>query len=154
MIRPQDNAISRDFDITSWEDDGGCVEADQPHRDLNSLLAQEQTSIMNAEAATTPAVYEMHRSASLHTRELINATPYPAHEPHVFAQERAEEVHRFDKGFNNLIRSVEDNERLLLSQFADGTVDAKSFQSRSRFLRQDRARLPDTSGVNHPEKAS
>ncbi|MBU3077668.1 hypothetical protein [Sphingomonas quercus] len=153
MVRPQDKTSLRDLDMPSWEDDGGCVEAVPPHRDPNSLLVQEQTSIMN-EAAAVPEVYEMHRNASLDTRELINATPYPENERHVFAQERAEKSNAFEESLRNLIRSVEGNERLLAAQFADGEVSVNSFQSRSRFLRQDRARLADMSGVNHSEKAS
>ena len=154
MIRPQDNTTCCNHDFTSWEDDGGRVGSDQPHRDLNSLLAQEQTLIMNAEAAKTPALYEMHRNASLDARQQINDTPYPEHEPHVFSQDRVEKMRTFDENLEILIKSVENNERLLISQFTDGRVSAKALQSRSRFLRQDRARLPDMSAVGHLEKDS
>jgi len=154
MVRPQDKSTSSEIGVRAWEDDGGCVEADQPNRDLNSLLAREQTSIMSAEAAAAPALYEMHRNASLHARQLINATSYPEHEPHVFAQERAEKADNFEEELRNLTSSVERNERLLAIQFSDGKVSPKSFHSRSRFLRQDRARLSNTSDLDHAEKAS
>lgn len=154
MVRPQDNMTSSDTGVKSWEDDGGFVEDDQPNRDLNSLLAQEQTSIMNAEASAAPAMYEVHRNASLRTRQLINATSYPEHEPHVFAQERAKKADNYDENLRNLTMSVERSERLLATQFSDGKVSPKSFQSRSRFLRQDRARLPHAPDIDHAEKAS
>lgn len=154
MVRSQDDTTSGDAGMRSWEDDGGCVEACQPNRDLNSLLAQEQTSIMNAEATAVPALYEMHRSASLHTRRLINATSYPEHEPHVFAQERVEEAKKFNEKLTKLTTAVDRSERLLAVQFSGGKVSPRSFQSRSRFLRQDRAKLPNTSHLDHAEKAS
>jgi len=143
MAQPTDKRSSRDPGIAPWEDDGGYVQPDPPHRDLNSLLAQEQTSIMNAESADSRTAYEFHRDASLHARQLVNATPYPEHAPHVFAQERATEAADLDESLMALMKVVERNESLLARQFADGEVSSKAYQSRSRFLRQDRTRIPD-----------
>ena len=154
MIRSHNNPPSPDFNTASWEDDGGCVGTGSPQRDLNSLLAEEQTSIMNAESATTPAAYELHRDASLHIRRQINATAYPEHEPHCFDRERPETASGFDESLAALIKTVEGNERVLARQFADGKVSAKSFRSRSRSLRQDRSRLLDPSRADHGEKSS
>lgn len=148
MARPKDKTSSRDPSITRWEDDGGCVQPDLPHRDLNSLLAQEQTSIMNAESAATQTAYEFHRDASLHTRQLVNATPYPEHGPHVFANERATKAADYDENLRALMKVVERNESLLARQFADGEVSSKANQTRSRFLRQDRTRITDMSYVD------
>jgi len=153
MTRPEDNTSVRDPSVTQWEDDGGCAQPDVPHRDLNSLLAQEQTSIMNAESASTRSAYEFHRNASLHTRQLVNATPYPEHGAHVFAQERATKSADYDDSLRALMKVVERNERLLARQFADGDVSGKAFQTRSRFLRQDRIRLIDLSHVTPAENA-
>ena len=154
MVHPQDNTPARDPGMTTWEDDGGCFQADAPQRDLNSLLAQEQMSIMHAESAATLSGYELHRDASLHTRQLINATPYPEHEPHSFSRERAEKADDHDEALRALIKSVEANEQLLADQFADGKVSVKSSQVRSRSLRQDRARLADMSPVDRAGKGS
>ncbi|NWK94117.1 hypothetical protein DM806_21815 [Sphingobium lactosutens] len=154
MARPKDNTSSRDLSINSWEDDGGCVQPDWQHRDLNSLLAQEQISIMNAEIAVSGAAYEFHRDASLHTRQLVNATPYPEHGPHVFAQERAGKTADYGESLKALKRVVERNERLLAREFADGQVSGKAFQNRSRFLRQDRAKIVAMSHAARTENAS
>ncbi|GLV28394.1 hypothetical protein TomTYG75_09170 [Sphingobium sp. TomTYG75] len=147
MAQLKDKMSSRDLGITRWEDDGGGVQPDLPHRDLNSLLAQEQTSIMNAESAATRTAYEFHRDASLHTRQLVNATPYPEHGPHVFAHERATKAADYDESLRALMKVVERNESLLARQFADGEVTSKAYQSRSRYLRQDRTRITDMSFV-------
>lgn len=153
MTRPEDNTSVRDPSITRWEDDGGCAQSDVPLRDLNSLLAQEQTSIMNAESASTRTAYEFHRDASLHTRQLVNATPYPEHGAHVFAQERATKSADYDDSLRALMKVVEKNESSLARQFADGEVSSKAYQTRSRFLRQDRTRIPDMSHVAPAENA-
>lgn len=134
MSRLLDHAPSRDASIYRWEDDGGRVAPGLKHRDLNSLLAQEQRSIMNAESAETRGAYETHRDHSIHTRTLINATSYPEHRPHVFARERATQ---------GLIEALERDESLLARQFANGEVSNKAYQTRSRFLRQDRAGISD-----------
>ena len=147
MALPTDKTFSRDPGITRWEGDGGGVQPDLPHRDLNSLLAQEQTSIMNAESAATQAAYEFHRDASRHTRQLVNATPYPEHGAHVFAEERATKAADYDESLRALMKVVERNESLLARQFADGEVSSKAYQTRSRFLRQDRTMIPDISHV-------
>ncbi|GEM_PF-1534514 len=147
MDRTQDKSSSRDPSITRWEDDGGCVHPDLPYQDLNSLLAQEQTSIMNAESSATRAAYEFHRDASLHTRQLVNATAYPEHGAYVFAEERATKAADYDENLRALMKIVDRNESLLARQFADGGVSSKAYQTRSRFLRQDRTRLPDMSHV-------
>jgi len=154
MARLTDKTSSRDPNITRWEDDGGSVQPHLPHRDLNSLLAQEQTSIMNAEAAATRTAYEFHRDASLHARQLVNATPYPEHGPHVFAQERATKATDYDESLRALMEVVERNESLLARQFADGEVSSTAYQTRSRFLRQDRSRITHMPHVAPAENAS
>lgn len=52
------------------------------------------------------------------------------------------------------IRTVERNERLLALQYSAGSVSVRSFQSRSRFRRQDRASLAMMSLGKLPENAS
>jgi len=153
MARLTDKTSSRDPNIGRWEDDGGCVQSDLPHHDLNFLLAQEQTSIMNAESAATRTVYEFHRDASLHTRQLVNATPYPEHGAHVFTQERATKATDYDEELRFLMKVVERNESLLARQFADGEVSSKAYQTRNRFLRQDRTRIPEMFHVAPAENA-
>lgn len=153
MAQSKDEKSSRDPNINREENGAGYVQPGLPHRDLNSLLAQEQTSIMNAESAATQAAYEFHRDASLHTRKLVNATPYPEHGPHVFAQERATKAAVYDESNYGLMEAVERNESLLARQFADGAVSSKAYQSRSRFLRQDRSRISDMSRVAPVENA-
>lgn len=127
----------------SWEDDGGTVGREEPRQDLNSLLAQEQTSIMNAEAAAGPAMYELHRRASIHTRELIDATPYPQHQPHVFVRERAEKAERLQDTASDRAAAEESSERRLARQFANGEVSSSAFQTRMRFVRQERTKSHD-----------
>jgi len=149
MAQPQDNMPLTGVSMPAWEDDGGSVEIDLPHDDLNSLLAQEQTSIMNAEAATSLEAYEHHRDASLHTRQLVNATPYPAHESHVFDRDRAGKFADHDESLRALIEVVEYNERRLALHFANGILSEKSLATRSRFQRQDRGRLSDALRAAH-----
>lgn len=153
MAQLKDETSSHDPNINREANGGGCAHPDLQHRDLNSLLAQEQTSIMNAEAAATRAAYEFHRDASLHTRQLVNATPYPEHRPHIFAQERATKAAVYDESLQGMMEVVERNESLLARQFADGEVSSKAYQSRSRFLRQDRSRISDMSHVVPVENA-
>jgi len=153
MAQPQDNRPLTGVSMPAWEDDGGSVEIDLPHDDLNLLLAQEQTSIMNAEAATSLEAYEHHRDASLHTRQLVNATAYPAHESDVFDRHRAGKFADHDESLRALIEVVEQNERRLALHFANGILSEKSLQTRSRFLRQDRTRLSDASDARHSENA-
>lgn len=154
MTLPHDKAKLVGSGEPSWENEGGSVAAQHPPRDLNSLLAQEQTSIMNAEAAVAPGLYEMHRDASRQTRELINATPYPEHEAHVFDQERADKLLVAGEEASDATRRAEANERSFAKQFSTGKVSAKSFQSRTRFLRQERARLSELNGSKGLEKTS
>jgi len=153
MAPPKDETSSRNPSIKRCENDGGCVQPDLPHRDLNSLLAQEQTSIMNAESAATRTAYEFHREASLHTRHLVNATPYPEHGPHVFAQERATKAAVYDENIRALMEVVERNESLLARQFANDEVSSKAYQTRNRFLRQDRSKVPHMLHVAGAENA-
>jgi hypothetical protein len=47
----------------------------------------------------------------------------------------------YDEALNDLVKRVEGNERKLAQQFSEGNVGEKSFQTRSRFIRQDRAGL-------------
>lgn len=115
--------------------------SDLPRRDLNSLLAQEQTSIMSAESAADQDTYQYHRDASLHARKLVNATSYPEHRPHVFSQDRAHKAATYGEIGSSNLQDVECNEQLLAREFADGNVSLKSLQHRGRYLRQDRARL-------------
>jgi len=143
MAQPQDNTPLTGVSMPAWEDDGGSVQIDFPHEDLNSLLAQEQTSIMNAESAASLEAYEYHRDASLHARQLVNATPYPEHESHVFDRDRTDNLADYDESIQALIEVVEHNERLLARHFANGILSEKSLETRSRFLRQDRGRLSD-----------
>jgi hypothetical protein len=140
--------------MPAWEDDGGSVQIDSPHDDLNSLLAQEQTSIMNAESATSVEAYEYHRDASLHTRQLVNATPYPEHESHVFDQDRAGKLADHEESIRALSEAVEHNERLLALHFANGDLSEKSLHTRGRFLRQDQARLFEASRAAHSDDDS
>lgn len=133
------NASVAGLTLSRGVDEG--AQRDPPHRDLNSLLVQEQTSIMSAESAETSAAYQFHRDASLHTRQLVNATSYPDHGPHVFAHDRATEAAGAEVTRSALIRNAEGNERSLAREFADGKVSLKSLQHRSRCLRQDREDL-------------
>ena len=150
MIRLADDDLCRDMETVTREDDGGFSRGGPPTPDLNTLLAREQTSIMNAESAHGDADYERHRNASRQTRQLINATPYPEHEAHVFDRERA--LARPNEADEGLERFVEENEAVLAAQFSAGTVSAKAYQSRSRFIRQDRELLAQSSYGAHVEK--
>lgn len=141
MTRPQNMISPSEPSMRSWEDDGGFVPFGLATDDLNSLLAQEQTSIMNAEAAETSASYEFHRGASIHARWLVNTTSYPEHQPFVFAQDRSSAKAEHDTELRVLIDNVERNEALLIEQFGAGKLSERSLQSRARFVRQDRARL-------------
>jgi hypothetical protein len=154
MAQPKDETSSRDPNIKREEKGGRCVQPGLPHRDLNSLLAQEQTSIMNAESAATRTAYEFHRDASLHARQLVNATSYPEHGPHVFAQERATKAAAYDENLRALVEVVERNESLLARQFANGEVSSKAYQTRSRFLRQERSGIPQMPHIDLAENAS
>lgn len=141
----------RDRHIMRWEDDGGCFQPDVIHRDLNSLLALEQTSIMKAESAATQKAYEFHRDTSRNTRRLVDATSYPEHGAHIFARER--EAVEYDGSPRALAKALERDENLLAHLFANGEVSSKAYQTRSRFLRQDRTRISDISSVAHTESS-
>jgi len=148
VTKYQNHENSNELNSPSWEDDGDSVQHDFPDGDLNSLLAREQSSIMSAETSSTPAQFEFHRDASRSARRLVNATPYPEHEPHVFARDRTAAREDRDEQFEALIELVERNEKLLARRFADGEVSSISLQHLERCQRQDCARLLGTSRVN------
>lgn len=141
MAHSQDDNFASNTGATLSKGVDEAAQWSVPHCDLNSLLAQEQTSIMNAESAATSAAYQFHRDASLRTRQLVNATSYPEHGPHVFGHDRAVEAAASEEMRNALIRDADNNERSLARDFADGKVSPKLFQHRSRCLRQDREGL-------------
>ncbi|RST31309.1 hypothetical protein HMF7854_11020 [Sphingomonas ginkgonis] len=155
----------RDRDSAArWDDDGGVVLADEDlavrgyvvqtpnaplayktvlEHDHGPAAERPARSVREGEAYVrqhTPTPPERDtsrdRDASPNVRLLADATRDP------------------DNLFSALVRAVERNERLLASQFADGKVSAKAFQNRSRFQRQDRARLADPSHAGVPEGSS
>lgn len=122
--------------------------------DLNALLAQEQTAIMRAEAATSAAGHEGHRLEALRLRHLVDLTPYPDRAAHDFTRERAFARCEGDSELETLKKRVERNEKLLATQFSQGGVTGKTFQHRSRVLRQDRALVLDSTNAIPTEKIS
>jgi hypothetical protein len=127
-------------ELESWEDDGGAGDGSS---DLNSLLAQEQTAIMNEESATTPAGRDGHREEARRLRGLVELTAFPARAPHDFERRQSPQPNEFARSFEMLKQRVEDMECLLAKQFSEGNVGIKhnSFQHRSRLIRQARDRL-------------
>lgn len=150
MARTRNDTALNDASSTPWNGAQKNVDGIVANPDLNSLLAEEQKSIMNAELATTSLVYDFHRSASRKVRQLINDTQYPEHEPHVFSDERAERKCKHAENLAVLTSAADTSERLLAFEYAEGRVSGKAFQSRSRSLRQDRAKLADASQFRAP----
>jgi hypothetical protein len=141
-------APEKHLELESWENDGGACGGgtaanDRSHSDLNSLLAQEQTAIMNEEAATTPAGREGHREEARRLRELVELTPFPARAPHDFERRGSPRPDEFARNFETLKQRVEEMERLLAKQFSEGLVGVKhnTYQHRSRLIWQARESL-------------
>lgn len=135
-------------ELDSWDDDGGAGDArakfsEHPHGDLNDLLAQEQTAIMNEEAATTVGGRDGHREEARRLRGLVELTGFRARKPYDFKRRQSPQRDVFARDFEALKQHVEDMESLLAKQFSEGTVGFKhnTFQHRSRLICQARARL-------------
>lgn len=112
--------------------------------DLNKLLAQEQSSIMRAEAATQVEVRDDEREAARRARRAIDLTPFPRRDAHDFDANTPSQRSSIDftVDFEVLQRRVNEMDRLLAIHFAEG-IGARSniFEHRSRLIRQTRARL-------------
>lgn len=134
--------------------------------DINYILGCEQTSLHNAQIAASPSARASHRGLAVAYGRLLAGSIFPHRDPlqltvrgidensadrwdddggtvqfvtEPVARERLTQA--ADISLSELIEAVERNERLLAVQFSAGKVSASSFQSRSTFLRQDRARL-------------
>ncbi len=127
--------------------------------DINYILGREQTSIHNAEFAAHAGARASHRGLAKAYGQLLADSVFPHRQPitqHVQAmreecQSIAEEVPgthphmvRVDTPVGRDAERLEIGERRLAADFADGRVSPKAFQTRSRFLRQERAQVRPT----------
>lgn len=122
------------------EPDGDIDSADRWSSDegLVSSAGASATPGYVDQAAPTP---QIHTAAERPSRARVINQPAPSqHGPHMSS--------------SALVRSVEHNERLLALRYADGHVSAKSFQSQTRFARQDRAGLASRHEANAREDVS
>ena len=109
-------------------------------RDLNLLLSDEQIAIMRADVATEAHERDGHCEAARRARTLIDLTEFPRRDPHDFnattpAQQRATDgAAKFDQSN----RRLTEMDRSLAIAFADGLVSVKSYQHRTRVMRQAR----------------
>ena len=116
--------------------------------DLNALLAQEQTAIMSAEAATEHGIRDEQRKIAKHARKLVDLTAFPSREPHDFEKvppAESRDPDDFATEFAALQQHVEAMENDLALRFSEGNIGAKhnTFEHRGRLVRQARGRLND-----------
>lgn len=110
--------------------------------DLNALLAKEQGAVMRAEAATEIEGRDEQRELAREARVLIDSTPFPARSPHDFEATTPREQRALEFGeFEALQERVTAMDEALANGLAEGLVSLKSFQHRSRVIRQLRQRL-------------
>jgi len=111
--------------------------------DLNALLFDEQIAIMRAEAATEAHERDGHREAARRARALIDLTEFPGRDSHdsnatTPTQQRATDgAAEVDQAH----RRLTEMDRSLAVAFAGGLISLKSYQHRTRVMRQARARL-------------
>lgn len=141
--------------LERWENEGGADDDPQrvpaPVTDLNALLAEEQTAIMSAEAATDPGLRDEQRNIAKRVRDLVDLTPFPPREPHDFDRLVPAEPgppdnpDGFTAEFEALRQHVEKMEHDLALRFSEGKVGRKhnTFEHSSRLVRQARGRLAD-----------
>ena len=120
--------------------------------DLNALLAQEQTAIMSAEAATEHGARDEQRKIARRARKLVDLTPFPSREPHDFGQALSPATggpDDFAAEFATLQRHVETMEQDLALRFSEGNIGTKhnTFEHRGRLVRQARGRLDQLRAV-------
>lgn len=117
--------------------------------DLNALLAQEQTAIMAAEAASDEGGRDQQREIARQTRQQVDLTPFPRREPHDFERLSptetlsSDEPDSFTAEFQALEHHVEAMDRELGLRLSEGTIGIKynNYAHRSRLIRQARSRL-------------
>lgn len=136
--------------------------------DINYILGREQTSIHNAEFAAHAGARASHRGLAEAYGQILAESVFPHRQPitrHVPAlgeddQSIADDgpgahphMFRVDTPVGRDAEHLEIDERRLAAEFADGRVSVKSFQTRSRFLRQERARVCSTLREAAPPRA-
>jgi len=117
--------------------------------DLNALLAQEQTAIMAAEAASDDGTRDQQREIARHAREQVDLTPFPRREAHDFTglspaeALQSDEPGPFAAEFQALEHHVEVMDRELGLRLSEGTIGTRhnNYAHRSRLIRQARSRL-------------
>lgn len=127
--------------------------------DINYILGREQTSIHNAELAVHASARASHRGLAKAYGRLLANNVFPHREPitqdlqdrHDDHQLIAEDalstgtfLERTQIAIERDARSLDCGDRRLAAEFADGRVSPKAFQTRSRFLRQERERISST----------